>query len=595
MSKASLRLNHRHALSRRLLLGSAALAAACSAHAQSTWTGAVSQDWNTVGNWSSSPSNPTGNFIVNTATGNYPVVSATSTLSPVDIFIGQAGGTGRLDQTAGTLAAGAVNWSFVGNGLGSTGTYNLGGTGSFTSGRLLVAQDRSTGTMNINTTGTLTTSAAGVDWWNSSGVVVGIDGGSNATLNLQAGTIATTGTNANLWVGALGGNGTLNQTGGTINLAGGLSLARYWGTGAMTVSNGTVNAASVNVTHAGAAVDLVNGTLTLNNGAVVNSAGDVAVAFAGSAASQATLNVNTGAVLNIGTTAERWMIVNQWDTVKGAVNVNGGTVNLNGNTDLRFSTGNGTGASAVNLNSGAITSWSGNQTGTTTTGVLDLNFGGGASANNTFNLNGGTLTVNQVLTTSNNGSATLNLNGGTLKAAGNTTAFVDLGGASQAVNVLAGGAIIDTNGFNVAIPQALLNGGGGGGLVKNGAGTLTLSGANTFTGDITVNGGTLSLNSAFVAADADFNLVNGAVVDLNFSGTNIIAQLFINGAAQANGTYGAIGSGATYQLASFTGTGWLGVTASAIPEPSAFAAFGGIAALALAGSRRRRSTGLASK
>ncbi|MEO0054925.1 MAG: hypothetical protein RLZZ50_872, partial [Verrucomicrobiota bacterium] len=72
-------------------------------------------------------------------------------------------------------------------------------------------------------------------------------------------------------------------------------------------------------------------------------------------------------------------------------------------------------------------------------------------------------------------------------------------------------------------------------------------------------------------------------------------QLFINGASQAIGTYGGIGSGATYELASFTGTGWLGVTVSAIPEPSAFAAFGGIAALALAGSRRRRSERQASK
>ncbi len=587
MSKVSSRINHRHALSRRLLLGGAALAAACSAQAQATWTGAVSQDWNTVGNWSSSPSNPTGNFIINTATGNYPVVSATSTLSPVDIFVGNGGGTGRLDHSAGTLSAGPGNWSFVGNGAGSTGTYNMSGTASFTSGRLLISQGGATGTMNINTSGTVTTNAAGVDWWNSSGVLVGVDNGSNATMNLQAGTVTTTGANANLWVGALGGNGTLNQTGGTINLAGGLSLARNWGTGAMTVTNGAVNAAFVNLSHAGAAVDLVTGTLTLNSGAVVNSAGDVTVAFAGNAASQATLNVNTGAVLNVGTTGERWMIVNQWDTVKGAVNVNGGAVNLNGNTDLRFSAGNGTGASVVNLNSGSITSWSGNQTGADTTGVLDLNFGGGASANNTFNLNGGTLTVNQVLTNSNNGAAVLNLNGGTLKAAGNTAAFVDLGGASQVVNVLAGGAVIDTNGFNVTIPQALLNGGGGGGLVKNGAGTLTLSGANTFTGDITVNGGTLSVNSAFLSSGADVSLFNGSVFDLGFSGTNSISMLFINGAAQVIGTYGAIGSGATYQLASFTGTGLLDVTASAIPEPSAFAAFGGLAALAFAGMRRR--------
>ena len=63
-----------------------------------------------------------------------------------------------------------------------------------------------------------------------------------------------------------------------------------------------------------------------------------------------------------------------------------------------------------------------------------------------------------------------------------------------AANVKDGGAIIDSNGFDVTIAQPLVAGGTGG-LTKNGAGTVTLSGANTYTGATTVNAGTLVLGN----------------------------------------------------------------------------------------------------
>ena len=56
-----------------------------------------------------------------------------------------------------------------------------------------------------------------------------------------------------------------------------------------------------------------------------------------------------------------------------------------------------------------------------------------------------------------------------------------------------GGAKVDTNGQNITIAQALVDGGGGGGLTKYGSGVLTLTGSNTYTGATIVNTGRLDL------------------------------------------------------------------------------------------------------
>ncbi len=117
----------------------------------------------------------------------------------------------------------------------------------------------------------------------------------------------------------------------------------------------------------------------------------------------------------------------------------------------------------------------------------------------TFNINGGTFSLNNI--TRGNGTNTINLNGGTIKPRITSATFLpDL--VNTTVRVRAGGAIIDTSGdvgtgINATISEPLTAdpSSPGGGLTKNGPGTLTLAATPTFTGPVAINAGTLALSS----------------------------------------------------------------------------------------------------
>ena len=105
---------------------------------------------------------------------------------------------------------------------------------------------------------------------------------------------------------------------------------------------------------------------------------------------------------------------------------------------------------------------------------------------------------------------------------------------------------------------------GSGSLVKDNTGTLTLTAANSYTGATSVNGGILSLGdgtaNTSLADASDMILATGAVLNLNFTGTDTIDELFLGGLQVASGTWGATGSGATnIDDTYFTGTGTLTV------------------------------------
>ena len=105
-----------------------------------------------------------------------------------------------------------------------------------------------------------------------------------------------------------------------------------------------------------------------------------------------------------------------------------------------------------------------------------------------------------------------------------------------------------------------------GALTKAGAGTLAMTGVNSYVGDTAVEAGKLRLGSAILANSADVYLSTGATLELGFGGApDVIDSLLIDGVSQAAGTWGAIGSAAQFSSPLITGTGFLQVTTFIAP------------------------------
>jgi fibronectin-binding autotransporter adhesin len=289
-----------------------------------------------------------------------------------------------------------------------------------------------------------------------------------------------------------------------------------------------------------------------------------------------TININTSGSFSIGSKMELGR------SGSGTINLSSG--NFTSSTDF-FMGANASGSGSFTVENDATATINKlevgrNGTGTfTVAGASTVTFDTATSGNGliissgtgtgTVNLNGGTLSVHRVEAVTG-GSSTFNFNGGTLEARSDAGNFLQ---GLTAANILSGGAGIDSNGFNITIAQSLQ---GAGDLTKLGAGTLTLSGSNSFTGNISVEAGTLSITAAFINSLATVSLESGALLDLNFIGDNVIGALIVDGVNLGTGTF-------TSSESFLSGAGSLTV----IPEPSTFAFLGGLLALGMVVIRRR--------
>ncbi len=385
------------------------------------------------------------------------------------------------------------------------------------------------------------------------------------------------------------GNVTLNATGPTT--LGGTNTY----SGGTTNSTGTINIGNNSAigtgpfTYVGGAVRLASGTVITNTFVIPSSTSDSMIDCVSGSATWAGDIVITGSgaqfrpsgisgtltLTGNGAFGNRNFIVNR-GTVRIASNAvfsatgsassfdrnttgNSASVTIQDNASMSFgvfSLGGGT------ASGGTMTLTIRDNATFSTTGNFDLHNSTAAAAISVLNLNGGMLNVPGFIKTRTGATqySTNNFNGGTLKASGNNTAFLPaLSGLTTIVK--SGGAIIDDGGFAITVAAPLLHDSAlgttpDGGLIKLGAGTLTLTSVETFSGPAMMLAGRLTVTDAktlsntpniLVASGAQFDVsgVTGATLlgaqKLSGGGSVIGDYRLINGAMLAPGS-NAIGT-----------------------------------------------------
>ncbi len=389
------------------------------------------------------------------------------------------------------------------------------------------------------------TSSGPVAWANGDGAYFGSGTGGSGNYTVTLGSSSGTYTPTSLTVSNSGNSYVLNGNGGTITDSGQL-LAN----GNLTLENITLdNTAYTSNSATTTGISQTSQGATLNIGSGATLAGtDI---NAGGINGTGVINVNTG-----GTLSESYRIQINFgagSSSGNALNVNGGSVNIiTGKGAIAFLNDSNLANSASEMNVGAggtggtVTanqiSTGGNGSGQTGTlnvdsGIVtatDNNYGSitaGSSGNSHLvttivNLNGGVLSVHDITESLNGKTSTavpnttiVNFNGGTLQEYDASVGLIaDPNGSTQytytpaSLNVLAGGAIIDTNGYSPAIYNPLLTGTSAGtpdggltvensdpgrgsvSIASNGAltitgGLLAITGANTYTGPTVINTG----------------------------------------------------------------------------------------------------------
>ncbi|PKM13834.1 MAG: hypothetical protein CVV15_01780 [Gammaproteobacteria bacterium HGW-Gammaproteobacteria-5] len=333
----------------------------------------------------------------------------------------------------------------------------------------------------------------------------------------------------------------LTLTGGTITLAGGTTQTFSNGSGD-TASIVSVVAGSGALTKTGAGNLTLNGAANSFSGATTISAGTLTVAGGNALSDSSSVAIAAGATLALSSTEAIGNL-----SGAGAVNLGSSTLTTTQTADTTFS-GNISGTGSLAISQGGAATYaltlSGNNTYTGATiltnyGWLKLDGEASMANGSAVQVNGNsvlTLLSDQTVGSlaSNNANASIQLGSYALTAGGDNTTTSVLGVIS-----------------------------GTGSLVKQGGGTLTLSGSNTYGGTTTVSAGTLSISGDGNLGGGAVNLAGGTVLDVS-GATNIDNAIVLTGNSSIGNSNAVSLSGAisgAYDLTK-TGSGTLTLSGS---------------------------------
>ncbi len=436
--------------------------------------------------------------------------------------------TAGASTFSGTIA-GAGGLTMAGTGiltLAGANTYE-GGT-TINGGTLSIASDANLGSMSnlllgLNG-GTLETTASMAT---GRSIVLGGGGG---TFSPDAGTTLTLN-------GAIDGTGGLTMAGrGTLVFAQGGTFNNF--SGGITVNAGTLSASSSNLGLGGLTLNggtlkstdtfgiglattlgSNGGTFSPNSGTTltlngpIGGAGGLTMAGAGMLVLTGANTYGGGTTLNSGTLSIS--SDNSLGAAGGGLTFNGGTLQTTGNfpTD-RPITLNAGGGTIMPASGTTLTFWK-PVTGTgglTMAGSGTLELAGANTYTGATTIASGTLALS--------GAGSLAQSSGVGLTAAGTTFDISGAGANQTIQSLSGvtGTTVNLGGRNLTIDGAAsttFSGaiGGDGGLIKQGAGTLTLAGTNTYGGSTSIAGGTLSISTdASLGGPLSFLQLNGGTL-----------------------------------------------------------------------------------
>jgi autotransporter-associated beta strand protein len=438
-------------------------------------------------------------------------------------------GTGTLN-----LNAGSANQSntYTGSLTIAGGTLSVGGGTAFADGGAIRSdvQINAGGTLRLGqsnviaNTAVITANSGAVFDMNNLAEGVGYLAGGGAVSNNTVGLTLDLGTSSQIFSGVISGAGGVTVRGnngagtqdfsgpntyaggtivnaGTLNFFGDQSAA----TGGLQVGPTSTSVATVNIASGATVVVAAGKQIRVGNNT-------------GSGNATQTLNVN-GTVTNNGT-----LYVGR----PGVVNLNLGAFWVQNNAMSINSQGGFN--SSMTMDPGSSFIYSGPT-------AIGINPTVGNSGSASLTMNGGMFRTGNGFTNksaSSSGTASLNFFGGAiLQLSADIPELFTTAGSTNNFKTGNVGLVIDTAGFSTTLNLPVTDiSGQSGSIAKHGLGTLTLSGANTFSGGITVNsgGGSLLITTVNALGSGSISLVkegtNSGTLQLALTGVNTVTNSF---------------------------------------------------------------------